>query len=271
MATRTRKVSRTTAGKQPKSSVLTRAVTMLTLLPLKPPGQTAQQVRDALAERGFHVDKRTVERDLADLALQFPIVCAEEHQPFRWYWMPGANPYLPQLMHRLASVGRSTIQQGAMARKEIPLRCTPLEDFAQCMGVAEAEVLEDFHSGSLNGAQIGGRWYVLELARILVPDRARQNRALLQIAATLDKGRLTAGGRVVELALNYDETQIDEAVEKLFRAIDRKKARFVQVTLGRRSYEVHESLWQAIGNALVSWQLDMDLVKALTAQGARRI
>jgi IS1 family transposase len=73
------------------------------------------------------------------------------------------------------------------------------------------------------------------------------------------------------LALTYDETQIDEVVETLFRALDRKKTRFVQVTLGRRSYEVHESLWQAIGNALVSWQLDMDLVKALTAQGARRI
>jgi hypothetical protein len=243
---------------------------MLTLLPLKPPGQTAQQVRDALAERGFHVDKRTVERDLADLALQFPIVCAEEHQPFRWYWMPGANPYLPQLMHRLASVRRSTIQHGATARTEIPLRCTPLEDFAQWMGVTEAEVLEDFHSGTLNGALIGGRWYELELARILVPDRARQNRALLQIAATLDKGRLTAGGRVLQLALAYDEAQIDQAVELLFRALSTRTKRFVSIALGRRIYEVHESLWQALGNALLSWQLDMDLVTALGARGATR-
>jgi hypothetical protein len=270
MATRPSKGPRSTAGKQAATTVLVRTITMLTLLPLKPPGKTAQQVTDALANRGHKVDKRTVERNLADLSTRLPIVCAEETTPYSWYWVPGANPYLPQLMHRLASVGRSTIQHGATARKEIPLRCTPLEDFAQWMGVTEAEVLEDFRSGSLNGAQIGGRWYVLELARILVPDRARQNRALLQIAATLDKGRLTAGGLVVELALAYDETQIDEAVETLFRALDRKKARFVQVTLGRRSYEVHESLWQAIGNALVSWQLDMDLVKALTAQGARR-
>jgi hypothetical protein len=257
-------------GKQAATSVLARTMTMLTLLPLKPPGRTSQQITDALADRGYGVDKRTVERNLVELSARFPIVCEEETTPYRWYWLPGGNPYLQQLAHRLAAVAGKTSHPGRKARSEIPLALTPIDEFATWMGVTEAEVLEDFHSGSLNGALIGGRWHVLELVVLSIPDRNRRHKALLRLAATRDGKRLSAGGGVVEIALTYDESQIDRAVERLFRALDAKKDRLVSITLGRREFEIHDSLWQALGNALLQWQLEMDLVTALEARGATR-
>lgn len=271
MATKSRQGRRTTAGKQPKSSVLTRAVTMLTLLPTRPPGHTAQQLRDALADRDYDVDKRTVERDLVELSVRFPIVCAEESTPYRWYWLPGGNPYLQQLVHRLAAATSPDQRTGARARNEIPLRCTPLEQFSEWMGVSEAEIFEDFHSGSLNGALIGGRWYELELASLAIPNRNLRHKALLRLTATRDGHRLTAGGGVVELPLTYDAAQIGAAVETLFRALDAKQERYVTITLGRRQLEIHDSLWQALGNKLLEWQLEMDLVTALTGRGAKQV
>jgi len=259
---------RRAAGKQPKAPVLARAMTMLSLLPTKPPGHTAQQITDALDNRDYEVDKRTVERDLVQLSARFPIVCSEDTTPYRWYWLPGGNPYLQQLAHRLAAVSVSDAPPASRARKELPVRCTAIEDFAREMGVTKDEVLEDFHSGSLNGALIGGRWYELELASLAIPNRNRRDKALLRLTATQKGKQLTAGGGLVELALTYDEAQIDRVVEVLFRALDAKKVQSVSITLGRRQLTVHESLWQALGNALLQWQLEMDLVTALQARGA---
>ena len=258
-------------GKQAATSVLVRTMTMLTLLPLKPPGRTAQQITDALANRGYRIDKRTVERNLAELSARFPIVCAEETTPYCWYWVPGGNPYLHQLAHRLAAVAAKASHPGRKARSEIPLGLTPIDEFTKWMGVTEAEVLEDFHTGSLNGALLGGRWHVLELATLSIPDRSQRHKALLRVAATRDRNRLSAGGGVVELALTYDEAQVDRAVEALFRALDSKKDRSVLITLGRRRFEVHDSLWLALGSVLMDWQFEMDFVTALLAQGAKPI
>ena len=261
---------RRAAGKQPKSPVLARAMTMLSLLPTRPPGHTAQQLKDALANRDYEIDKRTVERDLVQLSARFPIVCSEDTTPYRWYWLPGGNPYLQQLTHRLAAISVPGARPAARARSEVPVRCTPVDVFAREMGVTEDEVHEDFRSGSLNGALIGGRWYELDLASLAIPDRNKRDKALLRITATREGNRLSAGGGVVEFALTYDEAQIDRTVEALFRALDSKKDPFVPITLGRRQLEVHESLWQALGNALLQWQLEMDLVTALQARGAIR-
>ncbi|KAB2310663.1 WYL domain-containing protein [Betaproteobacteria bacterium SCN2] len=58
---------------------------LLDLLPSTPPGKTTTELVDALAESGFDVTKRTVERDLVALSSRFPITSTDE-KPCGWYW-----------------------------------------------------------------------------------------------------------------------------------------------------------------------------------------
>lgn len=261
-------IKKRSAGKQPKTSVVARAMSMLALLPQKPPGITAQQLKNALEYRDYDVDKRTVERDLVQLSTHFPIVCAEEHAPYRWYWMPGVNPMLQQIVHRLAGVRSTGGHRHVVNRKASPIHLTPIEDFSANMGVPLSEVLEDIQSGSLNGAMIGGRWYELELTSLLNPDRKQLDKALLRIAATQTRNQLTLGPGVVEIALTYDEAEINAAIESLFRALNRKATGFERIALGRKTYAIHHSLWLAIGQSLSAWQMDRNVVNILAKMGA---
>jgi len=76
----------------PRSSnhlALARQWEMLKRVPARAPGITARELADTLANDGFGVSKRTIERDLVDLSGQFGIACSDEVKPFRWYWLPG--------------------------------------------------------------------------------------------------------------------------------------------------------------------------------------
>ena len=67
-----------------------RQITMLGLVPRRPPGITTDALRDALAERDFSVNLRTIQRDLNKLSAPFPLIC-DEGEPPRWYWAPHAE------------------------------------------------------------------------------------------------------------------------------------------------------------------------------------
>lgn len=76
----------------PKSSnhlALARQWEMLKLLPGRAPGLTARELTERLKEAGYEVSKRTVERDLNDLSMQFGIVCNDAAMPYGWHWLPG--------------------------------------------------------------------------------------------------------------------------------------------------------------------------------------
>lgn len=76
----------------PKSSnhlALARQWEMLKCLPSRAPGVTARELTEQLHDAGFSVTKRTVERDLNDLSLQFGIVCNDASMPYGWHWLPG--------------------------------------------------------------------------------------------------------------------------------------------------------------------------------------
>lgn len=74
---------------------LSRQWELLKLLPARPPGVTAHILVERLAEAGFKVSKRTVERDLIELAQLFPLQCNDKGIPYGWYWTPGATAELP--------------------------------------------------------------------------------------------------------------------------------------------------------------------------------
>ncbi|MFZ5619609.1 MAG: helix-turn-helix transcriptional regulator [Pseudomonadota bacterium] len=84
----------------PKSSsgnAMARQWTMLKLLPGKPPGLDANQIKARLAEQGYDVDKNTVTRDLKALSVIFPIVRNDKGIPHGWYWMKDSGLDVPAL------------------------------------------------------------------------------------------------------------------------------------------------------------------------------
>lgn len=77
------------------NSTLARQWELLRLVPGRSPGKTVRKLVDELEAKGYSVTKRTVERDLADLAGIFPLRCNHISKPFGWYWDAGAQLDVP--------------------------------------------------------------------------------------------------------------------------------------------------------------------------------
>lgn len=76
---------------------LARQWELLRLLPNKAPGLAAADLQRRLSEAGHEASKRTVERDLNELSLLFPLQCNNKGTPYGWYWIPGSATELPGL------------------------------------------------------------------------------------------------------------------------------------------------------------------------------
>jgi len=74
---------------------LARQWQLLRLLPSRAPGITSRELAAQLEHAGFPVTKRTVERDLAELASLFGIACNDKGTPYGWHWMKGEFADLP--------------------------------------------------------------------------------------------------------------------------------------------------------------------------------
>jgi predicted DNA-binding transcriptional regulator YafY len=69
---------------------LARQWELLKRLPTRAPGITAREMTAFLADQGHTVTKRTVERDLMELAHVFGIYCDEDSKPYGWHWVQGS-------------------------------------------------------------------------------------------------------------------------------------------------------------------------------------
>lgn len=70
----------------------------LRLIPRYPRKATASDLCSKLAESGFAVGKRTVERDLQSLARIFPLLSDERSKPYGWSWQKDVSAFdLPAL------------------------------------------------------------------------------------------------------------------------------------------------------------------------------
>lgn len=67
-------------------NTLARQWELLKQLPTRGAGKTAKEIADALAEAGFAVSKRQVERDLIDLQEVFGLECNDGSIPYGWRW-----------------------------------------------------------------------------------------------------------------------------------------------------------------------------------------
>lgn len=68
---------------------------MLRLIPRKEPGITVSSLLEELENDGFTVSRRTIERDLNELALVFQLASSENEKPQRWYWAGNASFDIP--------------------------------------------------------------------------------------------------------------------------------------------------------------------------------
>ena len=67
-----------------------RQIVLMRLLPRRLPGLTTSELRDRLADRGFPIHMRSVQRDLDRLSGLFGFT-NDEQTPPRWFWPPGAS------------------------------------------------------------------------------------------------------------------------------------------------------------------------------------
>ena len=72
-------------------STISRQWELLKHLPKRESGITVTELRGRLESSGFRVSRRTVERDLNDLSLVFPLLSNDSVTPCVWYWTPGVN------------------------------------------------------------------------------------------------------------------------------------------------------------------------------------
>ena len=71
-------------------STVSRQWELLKHLPKRESGITVTELLGRLEASGYIISRRTVERDLNDLSLVFPLQCSED-TPQAWYWTPGVN------------------------------------------------------------------------------------------------------------------------------------------------------------------------------------
>lgn len=71
-------------------ATLSRQWALLRQLPSRSPGVTSAELVWRLRDVGFNVSKRTVERDLNELSLIFPLERNDKSIPFGWHWSASA-------------------------------------------------------------------------------------------------------------------------------------------------------------------------------------
>jgi predicted DNA-binding transcriptional regulator YafY len=76
---------------------LVRQLQMLQLIPRSPAQVTVAELTESLAELGFVVTGRTVQRDLNDIASVMPLECNDKSKPYGWKWARDAKAHLPMM------------------------------------------------------------------------------------------------------------------------------------------------------------------------------
>jgi predicted DNA-binding transcriptional regulator YafY len=71
------------------NDTILRFLTMLRMLPRAPPKIDTATMERKLRDEGYAVTRRTIQRDLHQLARTFPLFC-DEHRPAGWCWAPDA-------------------------------------------------------------------------------------------------------------------------------------------------------------------------------------
>ncbi len=90
-------------------AALVRQWLILSLLPRPPQRIDAATIESRLRERGYAIHRRTIQRDLVELASVFPIIADERSKPYGWRWSDAGHlrfpiPLHPEAMHEPARI-----------------------------------------------------------------------------------------------------------------------------------------------------------------------
>ncbi len=66
---------------------------MLRFIPRAPRKVAVSRLGEILEERGFTVDRRSIQRDLVKLSSFFPLICDDRSKPYGWSWLRDSDPF----------------------------------------------------------------------------------------------------------------------------------------------------------------------------------
>ncbi|HTD29793.1 MAG TPA: WYL domain-containing protein [Xanthomonadaceae bacterium] len=117
-------------------ATLERQWAMLRMIPRFPRAITVAALMTALRDAGFRPSRRTIERDLHELSVRFPITVDDSGKTYRWSWTKAA---LIEFMPRL-SVSQSVTLSLAKAHVRKLLPKAMLDDVQPVFDAAEREL-----------------------------------------------------------------------------------------------------------------------------------
>ena len=74
-----------------KKDTLLRQWLLLKNIPVHPRKTTASELREQLKNEGFEINKRSVERNLKELSIVWPMMVDDRSKPYGWSWHPDAK------------------------------------------------------------------------------------------------------------------------------------------------------------------------------------
>lgn len=103
-------------------SALLRQMSMLRLIPRAPHKITAEQLQEKLKNQGYSISLRSIQRDLQDLSVAFPLQSDERDKPFGWFWtksaplwdLPGMDLHTALAFHMTGELLRPIFPQSTL-------------------------------------------------------------------------------------------------------------------------------------------------------------
>jgi predicted DNA-binding transcriptional regulator YafY len=107
-------------------AALVRQWLILSLLPRPPQKIDAATIESRLRERGHAIHRRTIQRDLVELASVFPIVADERSKPYGWRWSDAGHLRFPS----------ASSHDGPHLRVELSIRASLASEVADLLHLA---------------------------------------------------------------------------------------------------------------------------------------
>ncbi len=88
-----------------------RQIAMLQLIPRSPRKTYTREIKDKLADRGFEIDERSIQRDLISLERTLPLVCDSRDKPYGWSWAKSSEGIQAPAMDPVEALTLSLAEQ----------------------------------------------------------------------------------------------------------------------------------------------------------------
>ena len=88
-----------------------RQIAMLELIPRSPRKTFTKEIKEKLADRGFEIDERSIQRDLVALERTLPLVCDSRDKPYGWSWAKSSEGIQAPAMDPVEALTLSLAEQ----------------------------------------------------------------------------------------------------------------------------------------------------------------